>query len=213
MFRLAAACVLLVCNALPDHPARSLKTKRVSCAEASEGDEIVFDCGGEFISAISFASYGQPAGTCGGGFSKTSCDSKRTEAVIEDRCYGQTTCMFTVSSDIFGDPCPTSSRTKKLSAVLACGASLTTSEPEAEEDSAPVRASYGWKFIFVVFVVFGLYLGLGVAYNVKRNGASGLDAVPHLEMWKDLPFAVRDGIIFSIDTIKSKGRQQYQTYL
>jgi len=94
-----------------------------------------------------------------------------------------------------------------------CGASLTTSEPEAEEDSAPVRVSYGWKFIFVVFVVFGLYLGLGVAYNVKRNGASGLDAVPHLEMWKDLPFAVRDGIIFSIDTIKSKGRQQYQTYL
>ena len=72
-----------------------------------------------------------------------------------------------------------------------------------------------------------------------------MDAIPHLEMWKDLPFLVRDGalassgaaaaapprdgatlaraalfalrtfsgIFFSIDTIKSKGKAQYQTYL
>ena len=50
------ACCLAACAALPEH--RQLKTKRVECSEANEGDEIVFDCGGEFISTITFASYG-----------------------------------------------------------------------------------------------------------------------------------------------------------
>jgi len=92
-------------------------------------------------------------------------------------------------------------------------------EPEAaaEEPVAEppiiVHTPYGWRFIFFVFFVFGTYLTLGIAYNVKRNGATGMDAMPHIEMWKDLPFLVRDGIFFSIDTIKSKGKAQYQSYL
>ena len=71
--------------------------------------------------AARFAPAGQPSGTCEGFRAKSGCNSKRTEAVIEDRCLGQTTCMFTVSSDLFGgDPCPSSSGTKKLAAVLQC---------------------------------------------------------------------------------------------
>ena len=50
---------------------------------------------------------------------------------------------------------------------------------------------------------FVLYLGLGIAFNVQRNGAKGLEAVPHLEMWKDLPFLVRDGVFFAVNTLKS----------
>lgn len=46
------------CAALPDHPQRLLATQRVQCHEAEDGDEIVFDCGGDFISSITFASYG-----------------------------------------------------------------------------------------------------------------------------------------------------------
>jgi len=208
------ACCLAACAALPEH--RQLKTKRVECSEANEGDEIVFDCGGEFISTIKFASFGQPSGSCANpsGFTtKAGCHSKRTEGVIEDRCLGQTTCMFTVSTDLFGgDPCPSSSGTKKLAGVLACGSSLTAEEPVAEPPII-VHTPYGWRFIFFVFFVFGTYLTLGIAYNVKRNGATGMDAMPHIEMWKDLPFLVRDGIFFSIDTIKSKGKAQYQSYL
>ena len=41
------------------------------------------------------------------------------------------------------------------------------------------------------------------------GAAQGIDAIPHLEMWKDLPFLVRDGVIFAVDTIKSKGRPGY----
>ena len=50
--------------------------------------------------------------------------------------------------------------------------------------------------------------------RIRRLGiAPGLDALPHLEMWKDLPFLVRDGVIFSIDTIKSKAAPNYQAVL
>ena len=40
-----------------------------------------------------------------------------------------------------------------------------------------------------------------------RLGAKGVEAVPHLDMWRDLPWLVKDGIVFTIDTIKSKGRR------
>ena len=49
--------------------------------------------------------------------------------------------------------------------------------------------------------------------QMKRDGAKGVDAIPHLEMWKDLPFLVRDGVIFTVDTIKSKGRPNYESVL
>ena len=64
-----------------------------------------------------------------------------------------------------------------------------------------------------VFFSFALYFALGIAYKVKRFGAKGLDAIPHLEMWLDLPYLVRDGVIFSIDTLKSKGRPNYEAVL
>jgi len=210
--RIVLAALLAACAALPEHAVRQLKSKKTACSEANEGDEVVFDCGGEFISTIKFASYGQPSGACDSFTSKSSCHSKRTEAVIEDRCLGQTTCMFTVSSDLFGgDPCPSSSSTKKLAAVLLCGSSLTAEEPAAAP--VAVRSRRGWKFIFLVFMLFGIYLTAGIAYNVRRMGATGLDAIPHVDMWKDLPFLVRDGIFFTVDTIKSKGKAQYQSVL
>ena len=50
---------------------------------------------------------------------------------------------------------------------------------------------------------------MGVAYNVQRKGARGVGAIPHLDMWKDLPFLVRDGVVFAVDTLKSRGRPGY----
>ena len=59
-----------------------------------------------------------------------------------------------------------------------------------------------------------MYFGLGVWYKVKRQGATmGLEAVPHLDFWQDLPYLVRDGVIFTVDTIKSKGRPNYDPVL
>jgi hypothetical protein len=98
--------------------------KRYSCAEAKDRDEIIFDCGGEFISQVAFASFGTPTGRCDdamqeANFKSSACHSMRSEAVLEERCLGQTTCMFVVSDELFGDPCK--GRPKWLAARLACG--------------------------------------------------------------------------------------------
>ena len=45
----------LVASAISGGSCRRGKT---SCSEAKEGDELVVDCGGQFISQIKFASYG-----------------------------------------------------------------------------------------------------------------------------------------------------------
>ena len=52
-------------------------------------------------------------------FKSSACHSMRSEAVLEERCLGQTTCMFVVSDELFGDPCK--GRPKWLAARLACG--------------------------------------------------------------------------------------------
>jgi hypothetical protein len=89
--------------------------------------------------------------------------------VIEDRCLGQTTCMFTVTADLFGsDPCPSIETPKRLAAILECGDSLTA-DAEPVPEVIVRSAHYGWKFIFIVVFLFAVYLTLGVVYNVRRT--------------------------------------------
>ena len=189
---------------------------QLSCATANEGFEIIFDCGGELISAVRFASYGTPRGSCDAGTGMDSfqvvpeCHAASSVASVEDKCLGQSTCMFIVGAEQFGGApkCKAAQTSKRwLSATLACGDGRSGKEVE----SAGLGA--GWQFIFFVFFSFALYFALGVAYKVKRFGAKGVDAIPHLEMWLDLPYLVRDGVIFAIDTLKSKGRPSYEPVL
>lgn len=91
---------------------RPAECVRHACAVGKEGTEIVFDCGGELISAVDFSSYGRPRGECEanselmkpGTFQRSSqCHAPRTDAVLEDRCLGQATCIFTVTGkELFG---------------------------------------------------------------------------------------------------------------
>ena len=54
-----ATALLLACLG-PAH----VRCARHTCAVAKEGTEIIFDCGGELISAVDFSSYGRPRGEC-----------------------------------------------------------------------------------------------------------------------------------------------------
>jgi len=209
-------CLVLVLNMLTGADA----ARHTACAVANEGEEVVFDCGGDLISSIEFASYGRPRGTCeaynarGTSFTREeSCHTPGTIASLEDRCLGQSTCLFTVSgAGMGGAPSCTNAADSKrwLAAVLTCGNTPTEGPPVTVVKSG---LSIGWRFVILVFFVFGLYCALGIGYNVKNLGAKGLEAVPHREMWLDLPYLVKDGVIFSVDTIKSKGRAQYDAVL
>lgn len=195
--------------------------QKVACAVANEGEEIVFDCGGDLISEVEFGSFGRPMGTCEAynaqhtPFQQTStCHTAGTVASLEDRCLGQSTCLFVVTAAVMGGvpSCLGAPDARRwLAAVLKCGSTPT-------DEAAPVRprsrVGIGWKFVIFVVFCFAAYFGFGIFYNVKNLGAKGLEAIPHREMWMDLPYLVRDGVIFSVDTIKSKGRTvQYDAVL
>ena len=84
---------------------------------------------------------------------------------------------------------------------------------ERGEAAAPSGIGLIWKLNLLILLAFACYFGLGFLYKSRRHGAQGLEAVPHLETWKELPYLVRDGVIFSVDTIKSKGRASYDPVL
>jgi hypothetical protein len=58
--------------------------------------------------------------------------------------------------------------------------------------------SGGWIFTIIVLCSAVVYVGGGYAYNNQQKGKSGMDAVPHLEFWQDLPALVKDGTTFFI---------------
>ncbi|KAK1697951.1 hypothetical protein QYE76_014648 [Lolium multiflorum] len=61
---------------------------------------------GKHISAIEFASYGNPAGDCTA-FSIGSCHAESSESVVEQACIGKRGCSIPVSPAKFGgNPCP-----------------------------------------------------------------------------------------------------------
>ena len=199
----------------------ALAAQHTACAIANEDTEVVFDCGGELISAVQFASFGTPVGSCensGTGLQQfASCHAHATAVLLEERCLGQATCIFQATAESFGGKllCPSSIGPKRwLAAVLVCGNTPTEDVPPVVPKHEELKIHLGWATVFFIALAFALYCGLGVYFNVQRNGAKGLEAIPHLEMWKDLPALVWEGTIFAIDTIKSKGgKAQYEGVL
>ncbi|XP_058110566.1 beta-galactosidase 5 [Magnolia sinica] len=81
---------------------------------------------GQSISAIKFASFGTPSGTCGN-FQQGACHSQNSYSVLEKRCIGQQRCAVTIAMSNFGgDPCP---NVLKRVAVEAVCTSTTQPNP------------------------------------------------------------------------------------
>ncbi|XP_020248092.1 beta-galactosidase 5-like isoform X2 [Asparagus officinalis] len=73
---------------------------------------------GRTISAIKFASFGTPVGTCGS-FEQGACHTPKSYYTLEKRCMGQGRCAVTITNDNFGqDPCP--NVLKRLAVEAVC---------------------------------------------------------------------------------------------
>lgn len=53
-----------------------------------------------------------------------------------------------------------------------------------------------------LLIVLGLYLALGMFYNIKKNNLSGKEAVPHIDFWRSFPELVQEGVHKTLDTGK-----------
>ncbi|XP_023536059.1 beta-galactosidase 5-like [Cucurbita pepo subsp. pepo] len=72
-----------------------------------EPDSFHLQCNpGQVISAIKFASFGTPSGTCGS-YQKGTCHAPDSHAILQKKCIGQESCLVSATRDNFGvDPCP-----------------------------------------------------------------------------------------------------------
>ncbi|XP_020247080.1 beta-galactosidase 15 isoform X3 [Asparagus officinalis] len=78
---------------------------------------------GKKISAITFASYGTPSGSCRG-FSIGKCHAQSSLSVASKACKGRNRCSISVSNETFGDPCKGTS--KSLAVQLECSSASDT---------------------------------------------------------------------------------------
>ena len=53
--------------------------------------------------------------------------------------------------------------------------------------------------LFQIFILFALYLILGVVYNMKQNNLSGKEAIPNIEFWRSFPGLVQDGMAVTLN--------------
>ncbi|XP_057443575.1 beta-galactosidase 15-like [Lotus japonicus] len=77
-------------------------TTGMICAHVNEGAQLDLSCqGGQVISQIQFASFGNPKGRCGS-FKKGSWEVINSQSIVEATCLGKSSCGFTVTKEMFG---------------------------------------------------------------------------------------------------------------
>lgn len=85
---------------------------------------------GQSISAIKFASFGNPSGHCGS-FVKGTCHATNSQAIIEKNCMEKEHCLVPVSISYFKeDPCPNFVKRLSVEAVCSPASASATSRPD-----------------------------------------------------------------------------------
>ena len=107
------------------------------CCTAREHATCTLSCpANTALTAITFASYGNPAGWCGAP-ERGSCDATASVAVVTAACLNQPTCTVPAANDAFlQDPC--SDKPKSLIVTAVCSA-LPTSQPTVQPSRQPTH--------------------------------------------------------------------------
>jgi len=71
---------------------------------------------------------------------------------------------------------------------------------------------YAWIFVIVVCASFIVYLIVGMVYKRVKDDATGLEMIPNIDFWRDLPILVKDGFVFIFSSIgRCFNRGQYSS--
>ncbi|XP_015892444.3 beta-galactosidase 5-like [Ziziphus jujuba] len=110
--------VTTVCAKVSDQHPSNWHNESISQEEELMKPMLSLHCtDGYSISAIKFASFGTPSGSCGN-FQHGTCHAPGSRAALEKNCIGQQRCLVTISSSKFGeDPCPNISKQLFVEAV------------------------------------------------------------------------------------------------
>jgi len=67
----------------------------------------------------------------------------------------------------------------------------------------------GWVIVIIIIVAFVLYMLLGAVYNWRIKKSTGAQILPNLDFWKQFPYYVKDGFLFSYYKLTCK-KGEYQ---
>jgi len=91
------------------------------CGQVLGGSNLTLECQTGFISKITFASYGTPAGNCGS-FTSGTCEASQSKNIVSTECFGQQSCTVFADPSLFGeDPCVGYIKTLYVSAQCSIG--------------------------------------------------------------------------------------------
>lgn len=114
-----------------------------TCAQdVNEGSSAVISCAPSTIVNVTFASFGTPAGSCGGGFTDGTCNALNSTAVVAAACLGRQSCSVFSSTVTFGDPCL--GTRKHLDVNVTCSGPVVPPPRAANEALMQVRDRQIW---------------------------------------------------------------------
>eukprot|EP00744_Colponema_vietnamica_P019636 GILI01027813.1.p1 GENE.GILI01027813.1~~GILI01027813.1.p1 ORF type:complete len:266 (+),score=82.26 GILI01027813.1:33-830(+) len=76
----------------------------------------------------------------------------------------------------------------------------------------PKGLSWGWTFNIILFSLLVVYVGGGVYWNWRKKQLKGLEALPHLDFWKEVPAYVKAGVVFTVDKVRFLLKSRRQGY-
>ncbi|KAK7488284.1 hypothetical protein BaRGS_00020443 [Batillaria attramentaria] len=100
----------------------------------------------------------------------------------------------------------------ELKTVCACPNGCGGGGPDVTF-TVELSISIGTILVIVFSVVFIMYLVGGVIWNRTRRGATGVEMVPNITLWRALPGLTKDGCLFTFSKVRglcSAGRHGYE---
>ena len=67
------------------------------------------------------------------------------------------------------------------------------------------KISGGSVFLIIFFVGGAVYLAAGMLYKRQRMGVEGVEMVPNIDFWREVPGNIKDGVKFSISKVRGGG--------
>ncbi|WP_146648832.1 glycosyl hydrolase [Labilithrix luteola] len=173
---LGVSMLVAACSAAPEEiGVESSALGSNQCVSAKEQSTANIACpAGQTITKVVFASYGTPAGVCGG-FSAGACNASTSTSVLSSKCVGKNACQIGSNNGVFGDPCPGTQKT--LLAQVECsggGGTTTPIDPTPTQGSSQVCASVNQNANAVLTCPSGQTISsIGFASYGTPTGACG----------------------------------------
>jgi hypothetical protein len=57
-----------------------------------------------------------------------------------------------------------------------------------------------------------LYIALGVTYRIKVHEIKGVEALPNIDFWREFPFLVQDGLVYSMKKLRQWHKNMKVSY-